>query len=167
MLQPLLRRRSVRLQLERTPVVPYASRQPLRGHSGSSQALAACRIIHAASYALVSHISPLTRSVEDAALMMNVIAQPDARDWYALPAEAHDYVAALGCTCKGLKIAYSEKLGLDDVSVAADVSTSGAKRYRCIPKLGRRRRTRRSPGHSCVPRSFSYYVGFVRGEDRQ
>jgi aspartyl-tRNA(Asn)/glutamyl-tRNA(Gln) amidotransferase subunit A len=53
------------------------------------------------AYALLSHIGPLSRSVEDAALMMNVIAHPDARDWYALPGEAHDHVAAL--SCKGIE----------------------------------------------------------------
>ncbi|MCS6855984.1 MAG: amidase family protein, partial [Elioraea sp.] len=36
----------------------------------------------------VAHVGPMTRSVADAALMMNVIALPDTRDWHALPWDA-------------------------------------------------------------------------------
>jgi aspartyl-tRNA(Asn)/glutamyl-tRNA(Gln) amidotransferase subunit A len=38
---------------------------------------------------------PMTRTVEDAALMMNVLARPDARDFMSLPAQAHDYAKGL------------------------------------------------------------------------
>ena len=38
---------------------------------------------------------PMTRSVEDAALLMNVLARPDARDFMSLPAERRDYVAGV------------------------------------------------------------------------
>jgi len=38
---------------------------------------------------------PMTRSVEDAALLMNVIARPDARDFMSLPFEGRDFAAAL------------------------------------------------------------------------
>jgi aspartyl-tRNA(Asn)/glutamyl-tRNA(Gln) amidotransferase subunit A len=33
----------------------------------------------------IAHLGPITRTVEDAALMMEVIGRADARDWYALP----------------------------------------------------------------------------------
>jgi len=36
----------------------------------------------------VAHVGPMTRSVEDAALMLNVISLPDLRDWHALPYDA-------------------------------------------------------------------------------
>ena len=42
--------------------------------------------------------------------MMNTIAQPDPRDWYALPFEARDYVKALDEPLRRVRIAYSEKL---------------------------------------------------------
>ena len=36
-------------------------------------------------FGTVAHTGPMTRSVADAALMLNVIAKPDARDWHSLP----------------------------------------------------------------------------------
>jgi aspartyl-tRNA(Asn)/glutamyl-tRNA(Gln) amidotransferase subunit A len=48
---------------------------------------------------------PMTRTVKDAALLMNVIARPDARDFSSLPADATDYAKGLGgLKLKGLKI---------------------------------------------------------------
>jgi len=59
----------------------------------------------------VAHLGPMTRSVADAALMMNVISQPDLRDWHALPYDARDYRIGLDDGVKGLRIAYSADLG--------------------------------------------------------
>ena len=39
----------------------------------------------------VAHVGPMTRTVTDAALMMNVLSLPDLRDWHALPHDARDY----------------------------------------------------------------------------
>ncbi|OLC01137.1 MAG: hypothetical protein AUH30_00810 [Candidatus Rokubacteria bacterium 13_1_40CM_68_15] len=60
----------------------------------------------------LSHVGPMTRTVKDAALMLNVIAGPDERDPYWLPAERVDYVKALKGTLKGVRVAYSDTLGL-------------------------------------------------------
>ena len=38
---------------------------------------------------------PMTRSVEDAALLMNAISRPDARDFMSLPFEGRDFAAGL------------------------------------------------------------------------
>jgi aspartyl-tRNA(Asn)/glutamyl-tRNA(Gln) amidotransferase subunit A len=38
---------------------------------------------------------PMTRSVEDAALMMNILARPDARDYMSLPLQDQDYTWGL------------------------------------------------------------------------
>ena len=38
---------------------------------------------------------PMTRGVEDAALLMNVISRPDARDFMSLPFEGRDFAAGL------------------------------------------------------------------------
>ncbi|MFV0281722.1 MAG: amidase [Rhodoblastus sp.] len=46
---------------------------------------------------------PMTRSVGDAALFMDVLSRPDPRDHMNLPYEAIDW-EALGCTLKGLRI---------------------------------------------------------------
>lgn len=74
-------------------------------------------------FGTVAHVGPMTRNVEDACLMMNVIARPDPRDWHSLPFDGADYTARLGKSLKGLKIAYSPRLGYVEVDpgVAAAV----------------------------------------------
>lgn len=57
------------------------------------------------------HQGPLTRNVADAALMQSVIAQPDQRDWYGLPAQHVDYRRHLDDGIRGWRIAYSRTLG--------------------------------------------------------
>ncbi len=72
----------------------------------------------------VAHLGPHTMSVRDAALMMNVLKQPDARDWTSLPSDDSDYLAGLEDGVRGLKIAYSPALGFAtgiDAEVAAAV----------------------------------------------
>ena len=59
----------------------------------------------------VAHLGPHTMGVADAALMMNVLSQPDARDWTALPFDARDYRVGLEDGVRGLRIAYSPTLG--------------------------------------------------------
>ncbi|HEY4958725.1 MAG TPA: amidase family protein, partial [Caldimonas sp.] len=55
----------------------------------------------------VAHLGPHTMSVADAALMMNVLKQPDARDWTSLPADGGDYTLGLDDGIRGLRIAWS------------------------------------------------------------
>ena len=62
-------------------------------------------------FGTVAHLGPHTMSVRDAALMMNVLKQADARDWTALPADASDYTVGLEDGIRGLRIAYSPTLG--------------------------------------------------------
>ena len=59
----------------------------------------------------VAHLGPHTMSVADAALMMNVISQPDARDWTSLAHDPRDYRVGLDDGVRGLRIAYSPTLG--------------------------------------------------------
>jgi len=54
---------------------------------------------------------PIARTVVDAALMMNVIARPDPRDWLALPYDGRDYMQGLEDGVRGLRIAVSTDLG--------------------------------------------------------
>ena len=75
-------------------------------------------------FGTVSHLGPHTMSVRDAALMLNVLKRPDARDWLSLPEDDHDYLAHLDNGIHGLKIAYSQALGYAsgvDPEVAAAV----------------------------------------------
>jgi aspartyl-tRNA(Asn)/glutamyl-tRNA(Gln) amidotransferase subunit A len=66
-------------------------------------------------FGTVAHTGPMTRHVEDAALMLNVIAKPDARDWHSLPYDKRDYTKRLDKGVKGLRIAYSPALGHAEV----------------------------------------------------
>jgi aspartyl-tRNA(Asn)/glutamyl-tRNA(Gln) amidotransferase subunit A len=59
----------------------------------------------------VAHLGPHTMSVADGALMMNVLKQPDARDWTSLPSDNTDYLVGLNDGIRGLRIAYSPTLG--------------------------------------------------------
>lgn len=59
----------------------------------------------------VRHTGPLTRTVADAALVLNVLAGPDERDPGSLPASATDYVKDLDHGIQGLRLAYSPDLG--------------------------------------------------------
>ncbi len=59
----------------------------------------------------VAHLGPMTRTVGDAALMLNVLALPDVRDCTALPYDSRDYRVGLDDGVAGLRIAYSEDLG--------------------------------------------------------
>ena len=62
-------------------------------------------------FGTVAHVGPITHSVADAALMLNVLAQPDARDWHALPYEPRDWRTGLDDGVRGLRIAFSPDLG--------------------------------------------------------
>ncbi len=62
---------------------------------------------------------PIARRVSDAAAMLAVMAQPDDRDWYALPAPAPDWLADLRPRLTGLRIGYAPDLG--GVTAAAEV----------------------------------------------
>ncbi len=79
-------------------------------------------------FGTVAHVGPITRTVTDAALMLNVLALPDARDWHALPFDARDYRTGLEHGVRGLRIAWSPDLGYAEVDpeVAALVSKSVA-----------------------------------------
>jgi len=58
----------------------------------------------------MGHIGPICRTVDDAAMMLQMMSRPDARDWSALPPTSEDFQAALP-SLKGLRIAFSPTLG--------------------------------------------------------
>jgi aspartyl-tRNA(Asn)/glutamyl-tRNA(Gln) amidotransferase subunit A len=62
-------------------------------------------------FGTVAHVGPMTRTVSDAALMLNVLSLPDARDWHALPYDPRDYRMALDAGVADLRVAYSPDLG--------------------------------------------------------
>jgi aspartyl-tRNA(Asn)/glutamyl-tRNA(Gln) amidotransferase subunit A len=83
----------------------------------------------------VAHLGPHTMSVRDAALMMNVLKQPDARDWHALPADGDDYLQHLERGIAGLKIAYSPALGYAQ-GIHPEVAASVQAAVRQLQELG-------------------------------
>jgi aspartyl-tRNA(Asn)/glutamyl-tRNA(Gln) amidotransferase subunit A len=70
---------------------------------------------------MTSHVGPMTRTVADAALMLEVLAGPHPLDYSSLEAWPAPYGARLAEGIKGKKIAYSPDLGIArvDPDVAA------------------------------------------------
>jgi aspartyl-tRNA(Asn)/glutamyl-tRNA(Gln) amidotransferase subunit A len=67
-------------------------------------------------FGTVAHVGPMTRTVEDAAMLLNAISQPDNRDWFSLPYDDVDYAYKLKRKLKGLRVAYSATLGYVEVN---------------------------------------------------
>jgi aspartyl-tRNA(Asn)/glutamyl-tRNA(Gln) amidotransferase subunit A len=65
----------------------------------------------ASPFRAVSHIGPLTRTVRDAALMMNVLQKPDPRDPTGLPYDGRDWLGGIEAGLRGIRIGYSRTLG--------------------------------------------------------
>ncbi len=63
----------------------------------------------------LSHVGPMSRTVADAALMLNVLSQPDHRDHTALPYQGIDFTDGLDDGIAGLKVAFSPDLGYAQV----------------------------------------------------
>jgi aspartyl-tRNA(Asn)/glutamyl-tRNA(Gln) amidotransferase subunit A len=61
------------------------------------------------------HVTPLTRSVRDAALLLDVIARPDDRDWHALPPSGFGWSDGQEGGVRGLRVAFSPALGYAQV----------------------------------------------------
>jgi aspartyl-tRNA(Asn)/glutamyl-tRNA(Gln) amidotransferase subunit A len=64
----------------------------------------------------VAHLGPHTMSVNDAAMLLDVVSQPDARDWTSLEPHHVKYAEAIRETrmtgkLTGLRVAYSPRLG--------------------------------------------------------
>jgi aspartyl-tRNA(Asn)/glutamyl-tRNA(Gln) amidotransferase subunit A len=58
---------------------------------------------------------PITRSVADAALLLDVMAGPDDRDRMSLPASGVNYLESIKGGVKGLKVAYTSDLAVPAV----------------------------------------------------
>ncbi|MBY8342342.1 amidase [Streptomyces spinosirectus] len=65
----------------------------------------------ASAFGTLAHVGPMTRDAADAALLLDVIAAPDSRDWSGLPPAPGSFAAGLSGGVKGLRVAYSPSLG--------------------------------------------------------
>jgi aspartyl-tRNA(Asn)/glutamyl-tRNA(Gln) amidotransferase subunit A len=81
-------------------------------------------------------VGPMTRTVRDAALMMNVIACDDPRDWISLRNMDEDYLGELESGVAGLRVAYSPTLGY--ASADADVAEGVRRAALRFEELGAR-----------------------------
>ena len=65
----------------------------------------------ASPFTVLAHTGPITRTVTDAALMLSMIGEPDARDMTAWNTPAPDFRVGLEDGVRGLRIAWSPRLG--------------------------------------------------------
>ncbi|CAM4142803.1 amidase [Nocardiopsis rhodophaea] len=90
----------------------------------------------ASAFGTLAHTGPMTRTVADAALMLDVTSAPDPRDWSALAPPATSFSAALGRSVRGLRIAYSPSLG--HLTVDPEVARVVADAVTAFAELGAR-----------------------------
>ena len=79
---------------------------------------------------VLGHIGPMTRSVSDAALMLDVIGVPDPRDPASLPKPDRRFVEGLAGGVAGKRIAFSSSLGYAKVQPeVAELVKRAAERF--------------------------------------
>jgi len=83
---------------------------------------------HAGPFSTLVCSGPLARNVADAAAMLDELARPDTRDWYALPYDEESFGRDLGKGVKDLRIAFSPSFGEArvDPEVASLVAAAAA-----------------------------------------
>ena len=89
----------------------------------------------ASAMTTLAHQGPLARTVTDAALMLSVMARPDARDATAWNTPAPDYRIGLEDGIAGLRIAWSPRLGYVE-RIDPDVEAAVAKAVETFTDLG-------------------------------
>jgi aspartyl-tRNA(Asn)/glutamyl-tRNA(Gln) amidotransferase subunit A len=65
----------------------------------------------ASPFGTLSHAGPMTRSVTDTAVLLDVLARPDPRDWSAMPTPTRSFTSGLEDGVAGLRVAFSATLG--------------------------------------------------------
>ncbi|MEO9328050.1 MULTISPECIES: amidase [Gordonia] len=79
-------------------------------------------------FAPVAHVGPMTRTVADCAVLLDVLSGPDPRDWSALPPPAQTAVEAIADVhdLSGLRIGYSTDLGFGTNDAGVQANTDRA-----------------------------------------
>lgn len=83
---------------------------------------------------LISHVGPITRTVADAALMLQAMAGPDDRDMTSLESPPEDFTGKLDSGIAGLRIGFSPDLGY--LKVDAEVAGPVKAAARVFEELG-------------------------------
>jgi len=90
----------------------------------------------ASPFGTVSHVGPMTRTVAEAALMLNGLTGPDRRDWYALPRPGIDFTVGLESGIRGCTVLASADLG--HARVDPEIRTAFARALVVLADLGAR-----------------------------
>lgn len=89
----------------------------------------------ASAFGTLAHVGPMTRDAADAALMLDVIGAPDARDWSGLGPTGASYTGVLAEGVQGLRVAYSPSLG-GQVAVQPAVAAAVRRAVERLARLG-------------------------------
>lgn len=90
----------------------------------------------ASPYGTLAHIGPLSWTVEDSAIALDVLSGQDNRDWTAGPRPERPVWSTLRAGVAGMRIAYSPTLGF--ASVDPEVAAIAAAAARSFTELGAR-----------------------------
>jgi aspartyl-tRNA(Asn)/glutamyl-tRNA(Gln) amidotransferase subunit A len=77
-------------------------------------------------YGTVAHAGPMARTVTDLALLLDVMAEPDPRDWTALPPPGRSFLDGLDDGVRGTRVAFSPDLGYVKVDPEVAAAVAGA-----------------------------------------
>jgi aspartyl-tRNA(Asn)/glutamyl-tRNA(Gln) amidotransferase subunit A len=78
----------------------------------------------------------MARSVEDLALLLDVLSEPDPRDWTALPPPERSFLDGLEAGVRDVRVAFSPELGY--VRVDPEVADAVARAVAALSDLGAR-----------------------------
>jgi aspartyl-tRNA(Asn)/glutamyl-tRNA(Gln) amidotransferase subunit A len=85
-------------------------------------------------YGTLAHAGPMTRTVTDTALLMDVLSGPDSRDWSALAPVQGSFLDGLDDSIEGMRVAFSPALGY--LEVDAEVAKQVAAAVERLAELG-------------------------------
>jgi aspartyl-tRNA(Asn)/glutamyl-tRNA(Gln) amidotransferase subunit A len=85
-------------------------------------------------FGTISHVGPMATTVTDVALFLDVLCEPDARDWTALEPPSRSFLDGLDAGVQGLRIAFSADLGY--VPVHPEVADAVARAASAFEQLG-------------------------------
>jgi aspartyl-tRNA(Asn)/glutamyl-tRNA(Gln) amidotransferase subunit A len=88
----------------------------------------------ASPFGTVAHAGPMARTVQDLALLLDVLSEHDARDWTALPPPERSFLDGLDDGVRGLRVAFSPDL--HHVPVDAEVAACAARAAEALATLG-------------------------------
>jgi aspartyl-tRNA(Asn)/glutamyl-tRNA(Gln) amidotransferase subunit A len=85
----------------------------------------------ASPFGTLSHSGPMSRDVEGSAMLMDIIARPDPRDWLALPAPTRNFSSELSQGVRGKRVAFSPAMGFakNVMPEVAALVAAAAKRF--------------------------------------